>query len=302
MGSYSHNLFRAFTVLACFVASFISTRLGASNGAQSICNDALTHFSTPSTSSDRRTPLAPYSTRTLRNIRQELSGIVIAKKEMKPKQEEHGGFSAPIAVFEATRADPTQEQLYVLVQQNAYLVIQRASQPNIQNGYVTLYRGIGQETDYRDYRLPNSPNDAQQTAIENFLDFQYNAFANPNVSTGMSAWGVNHDLRIGSGSVFGTVWAWVEHMTAPERRAFEDLFHLSNTSYSLLERVARDRFGPNFVRIDVPLDNIRLIPQDSGEFEVRIVDPTRVHSNAVSGSERRGRNVTIRPVTMSLGL
>ena len=55
------------------------------------------------------------------------------------------------------------------------------------------------------------------------------------------------------------------------------LWTAGTCAFSLEPRIAEMKFGPHFVVVKTPIDNIRLTTFFAGEAEVRLVDPSRIH-------------------------
>jgi hypothetical protein len=54
-------------------------------------------------------------------------------------------------------------------------------------------------------------------------------------------------------------------------------------SFSLVRWPAQRKFGPNFVAFKTPLTNIRITTFVAGEYEVRIIDPSKLEPKEASG-------------------
>ena len=69
-----------------------------------------------------------------------------------------------------------------------------------------------------------------------------------------------------------------------ESEAFaQELWRAAMSAFSLERRIAELKFGPHFVVVRTPLNNIRLTTFFAGEAEARLVDPSQVHFLKTAG-------------------
>lgn len=74
------------------------------------------------------------------------------------------------------------------------------------------------------------------------------------------------------------------------------LSRLSYDSFTLQRIVAQDKFGPNYIKVKAPLNNIRITPFFCDEGEVHILDPNRVKIvEAIGCDVRHGKLELIQP-------
>jgi hypothetical protein len=64
-----------------------------------------------------------------------------------------------------------------------------------------------------------------------------------------------------------------------------DLWHATQHSYSLDPVMGVVKFGPHHVVLKTPLSNIRMTTFFAGEWEVKIVDPSRISEVQAVGCE-----------------
>lgn len=64
-----------------------------------------------------------------------------------------------------------------------------------------------------------------------------------------------------------------------------ELWRAAQQSYSLDRAMGAQKFGPHYVVLKTPLNNLRITTFFAGESEVKIVDPSRVSVMATVGCQ-----------------
>jgi hypothetical protein len=185
--------------------------------------------------------------------------------------------TAPIAIYR-TKVNADRPG-YLLIQHGSYQFIEAAYQPWLDVGDVLLYRGIQRSDVFRLFRVGRRDLDAHgRTLWQRYVDLQ--AYL---MSDSVRSFNSIHDRakRTETGHIRDGTWITDElagkHGLEIERDGFaKGLWKTAHQSFSLAPWVAEDKFGPNFVVLRTPVDNIRLTTFFAGEHEVRIVDPDRV--------------------------
>lgn len=184
----------------------------------------------------------------------------------------------PIAAYHHVRK-PYDTAGSVLIQHGSYQWISDLDQPNIDCGHVLLYRGIAENTAFRclQFRLEElSP--ANRDILRKYLGVQAAM-----LSDSVLSFNTIHDRvnRCETDGLRHATWLGDEVATAAgldiHSAGFaNELWRAAQQSYSLDPVMGTQKFGPHYVVLKTPLNNLRITTFFAGESEVKIVDPSRV--------------------------
>jgi hypothetical protein len=185
---------------------------------------------------------------------------------------------APIAAYRHVK------KLYdtagsMLIQHGSYQWIADQDQPNIECGQVLLYRGIQENAAFRclQFRLEElSP--ANRDIFRKYLGFQAAM-----LSDSVLSFNTIHDRvnRCETQGLRHATWLGDDVAAAAgldiDSAGFaNELWRAAQQSYSLDPVMGAQKFGPHYVVLKTPLNNLRITTFFAGESEVKIVDPSRV--------------------------
>src|SRR5208282_430892 len=185
---------------------------------------------------------------------------------------------APIAAYHHVR------KLYdtagsVLIQHGSYQWISDQDQPNIERGQVLLYRGIAENMVFRCLQFP--PEELSPANLDIWR--KYLGVQAAMLSDSVLSFNTIHDRvnRCETGGLRHATWLGDEVATAAgldiHSAGFaNELWHAAQQSYSLDPVMGTQKFGPHYVVLKTPLNNLRITTFFAGESEVKIVDPSPV--------------------------
>jgi hypothetical protein len=177
---------------------------------------------------------------------------------------------------------------FVLIQHGSYQWISSEDQPLIEAGEVVLYRGIGRASIFRQLRFrPDALSSANREVWRKYLALQAGMLSDSTLS-----FNTIHDRikRCETGGLRDGTWLADELTEAAgldiDAPGFaKELWESAQQSYSLDPNIGERKFGPHYVAVRTALSNIRIITFFAGESEVKIVDPSRIHSLVPFGCE-----------------
>jgi hypothetical protein len=184
----------------------------------------------------------------------------------------------PIAAYHHVRK-PYDTAGSVLIQHGSYQWISDQDQPNIDCGQVLLYRGIAENTAFRclQFRLEELSL-ANRDILRKYLGVQAAM-----LSDSVLSFNTIHDRvnRCETDGLRHATWLGDEVATAAgldiHSAGFaNELWRAAQQSYSLDPVMGTQKFGPHYVVLKTPLNNLRMTTFFAGESEVKIVDPSRV--------------------------
>ena len=185
---------------------------------------------------------------------------------------------APLAVYHHIRK-PYNTAGSLLIQHGSYQWI---------SVEVLLYRGIAKSAIFRCLRFrPKDLAPAHQAIWRRYVGVQAHM-----LSDSVLSWNTIHD-RVNRSETAGLRHAtWLADELANKAGLdiqspgfAADLWHAAQQSYSLEPMMAERKFGPNYVVVKTPLNNIRITTFFAGESEVKIIDPSRISSVHPLGCE-----------------
>lgn len=185
---------------------------------------------------------------------------------------------APIAAYHHVRK-PYDTAGSVLIQHGSFQWISDHDQPNFECGQVLLYRGIAENTAFRclQFRLEDLSL-ANRDILRTYLGVQAAM-----LSDSVLSFNTIHDRvnRCETDGLRHATWLGDEVATAAgldiHSAGFaRDLWGAAQQSYSLDPVMGTQKFGPHYVVLKTPLNNLRITTFFAGESEVKIIDPSRV--------------------------
>ena len=176
----------------------------------------------------------------------------------------------------------------LLIQHGSYQWISLEDQPNIEDGEVLLYRGIGTTTLFRHLRFRSQElSPANRDIWQKYLSIQASM-----LSDSVLSFNTVHDRvkRCETGGLRDGTWLSDElaaqaGLDIQSPGFAQDLWHAAQQSYSLDPVMGVHKFGPNYAVIRTSLSNIRITTFFAGESEVKILDPSRISEVRSVGCE-----------------
>ena len=191
-----------------------------------------------------------------------------------------GAVSAPIAAYRCAR--PWRETPgALLIQHGSYQWIALEDQPLLEQGQVLLYRGIGDSPEFHALRFgPEDLAPRNRDIWDRYLSAQ-----TVMLSDSVLSFNTVHDRVARSETtcfrhasrLSDEILEWAG-LDIHSPGFGKDLWYASQQGYSVDPVIAERKFGPHFVMLRTPLDNIRITTFVANESEVKMVDPTRILS------------------------
>ncbi|MCX7117863.1 MAG: hypothetical protein NTW94_08220 [Legionellales bacterium] len=170
----------------------------------------------------------------------------------------------PIAVFKHS-LKKLRESHYLFMQHGSYLITPISEQPLIKDGFVLLYRGIGDSKKFNLHQMPDDSN-----LIDQYRKTQSNYFTDSVRSFAIAHSGT---FRGETGHLLSA-----SELPFPESPLVEErhnglmkLLKITSQCYTLSKNLAKYKFGPSYVTFKTPVANIRICTYFSGEHEVKIL-------------------------------
>ena len=167
----------------------------------------------------------------------------------------------------------------LLIQHGSYQWISLDAQPNIEEGVVLLYRGVGQTTRFRCLRFrPQDLSSSNRAIWRKYVGVQADM-----LSDSVLSFNTIHDRvrRCETGGLRDGTWLGDE-LAAKAGLAIRspgfasDLWYAAQQSYSLDPVMGEQKFGPHHIVVKTCLNNVRITTFFAGESEVKMVDPSRI--------------------------
>jgi hypothetical protein len=194
---------------------------------------------------------------------------------------------APMAAYDHVR-DYRNTTGFLLIQHGSYQWISLEDQPSIPAGEVWLYRGIGQAPRVRCLRFrPEELSPANGEIWRKYLRVQAGM-----LSDSLLSFNTIHDrvkrcetAGLRDGTWVGDELATQAGLDIRSPGFARDLWHAAQQSYSLARVMGVVKFGPHHVVVKTSLSNIRITTFFAGEWEAKIVDPSRISEVQAVGCE-----------------
>ena len=167
----------------------------------------------------------------------------------------------------------------LLIQHGSYQWVSLGDQPNIEQGEVLLFRGIGKATVFRCLRFrPQDLSPANLAIWRKYVRVQADM-----LSDSVLSFNTIHD-RVNRTETKGLLdESWLADTLAAKAGLdirspgfARDLWRVAQQSYSLDPVMGVRKFGPHYVVVKASLSNIRITTFFAGESEVKIADPSRI--------------------------
>jgi len=185
--------------------------------------------------------------------------------------------TAPIAVYAYERRvfGPT----YMLMQHGSYQQINFEEQPLLDEGDVVLYRGVQEAATFRYFQLSVSDLGGQDlNSWCRYVKTQARV-----LSDSVLSFNSIHERakRCETGDINDRSWMSDDLARGNELDIDNDgfakqLWDTTTQSFSLVQNLGKWKFGPNYIICKTPIDNIRLTTFFAGEYEARVIDPSKV--------------------------
>lgn len=197
-----------------------------------------------------------------------------------------GTIEAPVAVY---RHDTRRgEKGYLFIQHGSYQCVPADEQPELEAGYVHLHRGIG---DARAFRFLGSfrigAESRLASAWERYVRLQFDVLSRSDLSFNSI-----HDRAKRAETSHIRDDTWMTDVLATERgldiehdARTNALWDAAHQSFALRRWVSEKKFGPHRVVCRTSLTNIRITTFFAGEYEVRVLDPSRLELIDAIGCE-----------------
>jgi len=205
----------------------------------------------------------------------------------KPGRVSKDELHTPLAAYHHIRK-PIRIAGAVLMQHGSYQWVPAEDQPHLAEGEVLLYRGLGDAPVFRQLRFRSADLSAPNFEVWR----RYIVLQADMLSDSVRSFNTIHDRikRCETGGLLDGTWL---ADTLAQRAGLEleapgfaqDLWASAQQSYSLDPEIGSGKFGPRYVRVRTPLNNLRIITFFAGESEVRIVDPSRILDVQTFGCE-----------------
>ena len=186
-------------------------------------------------------------------------------------------FTAPIAIYRYKPQYNVNES-YLFIQHGSYQLIPVKEQPLTANGYLNIYRGIGRSKKYNYPKIKLPLTDKKIAFLDNYFVVQEKAFSDSKLSFAIAHSQVkrcetdflNLDYWIWDHVAESVGFEWENEQFAAQLRGSY------RQSFTLDERIAAIKFGPNYIKCITPVSNVRLSTFFAGENEVMIIDPRKI--------------------------
>lgn len=200
-----------------------------------------------------------------------------------------GVFQAPIAVYEFEYDFPG---VYVLSQNGSFRVLEKDAHPEIAEGKIKIFRGIGNATTFGKTSLPGRTSKVPQNRLfrELYLDYVSAIFVNSASTFAFTNCNCkNKSAHISRRPLYPDFVQKIFSLyDLSVNNIFFDTFigyafRVFRTSYTVNEVIASKKFGPNYVAFETPINNVMLSSQFTGEGEVKVIDPNLLRAVRSSG-------------------
>lgn len=155
----------------------------------------------------------------------------------------------------------------IFIQHGSYQFIDEKKQTALKNGVIYLYRGIGEDTVYKQYRINSNSlykiiaSIHAKSLIDSVTSFNT---VHSNVKRSETS-ALNHDTFV-----------LYDHARELNHQHEDEIISILNSGYSFDQNYGSRKFGPNHVVFKTPLSNVRITTFFCGEDEVKIIDPNKL--------------------------
>jgi hypothetical protein len=165
------------------------------------------------------------------------------------------------------------------IQHGSYQWVSLKDQPNIEQGEVLLYRGIGKATVFRCLRFrPQDLSSTNRAIWREYVRVQADMLSDSVLSFSTIHDGVNRtETKVLQNESWLTDTLAAKAGLDIRSPGFAlNLWRVAQQSYSLDAVMGVRKFGPHYIVVKTSLSNIRITTFFAGESEVKIADPSRI--------------------------
>ena len=186
--------------------------------------------------------------------------------------------TAPLAVYRYSEVYPSMKERLIFIQHGSYLIADLKSQPYIDRGEATLYRGVQNTEVFILRRLTTADTRSRLIRVHarSLADsvISFNA-VHCNVSRAETGWFNDRSFMLN------------EFCSAAGLEPKPPVTSLLYSGHALEEWCAARKFGSNYVKFRTPLTNIRITTFVCNETEVKVVDPNKLEVLEAVGCRTR---------------
>ena len=189
---------------------------------------------------------------------------------------------APIAVYDYE--DVLGRPHFIFIQHGSYQIIPQEEQPDLREGRITLYRGIGSSTKFKEF-LSAVSTEEMERAWRAYADTQARILSDSVVSFNSI-----HDraarsetCNLNDRTLISDKIAREHGVETTGNSVSARLWRSHQQCYTLHRRTASFKFGPNYVECETSIDNIRITTFFANEFEVKLLDPRSLKITGTHG-------------------
>ena len=170
-----------------------------------------------------------------------------------------GSFHAPIVAYKLESQFFLSEGGILLFQEGSYQILNSSEGRLIGDGKIEVYKGIGNS---QEFFLPEIK---ESDAKEDYLRYIAASFLSPTMAlsaaTNSNRYETDHVSKVAKSRVYSK--------SMFPKLKFNPIFE---ESFSTRKEIASGKFGPNYISVVTPLDNLRLFTDWCGENEVYLLD------------------------------
>ena len=167
---------------------------------------------------------------------------------------------SPVAIYE-------HKDTAIIIQHGSYQFVKPDEQPFLKEGFFLLYRGIGNESTFKHYKIKDENlycelmNIHSKSLVDSVVSFNT---IHSNIKRCESA-ALNHDTYI--------LHHYAEDIGGDK---VAEISSILNSGYSLYPGCGERKFGPSHVVFKTPVTNVRITTFFCGESEVKVIDPNKL--------------------------
>jgi len=189
---------------------------------------------------------------------------------------DEGGFKAPISVFRSRWPYNQQRIYYILFQLGNYQIIPREQRRLVRNGKIRIFKGIKEK---ERFGYISCPDDLRTDLKEKVLEIVAAQFLYPALNFSMNKDNCKDNTSHIKKELREEFFKGILNEVSEEDRIHIFRYLYSHgLSFTTRRNTASIKFGPNYVSTITPLDNLRILTQWTGEYEVKLIDSSRTGS------------------------
>lgn len=155
----------------------------------------------------------------------------------------------------------------IFIQHGSYQIIKKKKQPLLKDGFVLLYRGIGEDKIYRHHILEDL------TVYNKIMEIHSSTMTDSVKSFNTVHCNVK---RVQSSALNDDTFILNEYADKIGGKNLQKIYSILNSGYSIDSNCGGRKFGPNHVALKTPVSNIRITTFFCGEGEVKVIDPNNL--------------------------